>query len=107
MAFAATLLLSSLPALAAPPRIDTLAVTRSEEGSARGCTPDQLCVDTTPPQAGCEGPACSTDVSLQLPGGRGDPVHTAFRITGLPSADVSAEPWPLLIRFNGGILAGV
>ncbi len=108
IAFTATLLLfSSLPALAAPPHMDTLAITQSEEGSARGCTPDQLCVDITPPQAGCEGPACTTDVSLQLPSGRGDLAHTSFRIAGQLSADASSGLWSQLIRFDGGILAGV
>lgn len=107
--FTATLLALSLPAHAAPPRMDTLAVTPSEEGSARGCTPDQLCVDIAPSQPGCEGQACTTDVSLQLPGGPRDAAPAVYRMASVPSAgdSVSTEPWPQLIRFDGGILAGV
>jgi hypothetical protein len=107
--FAATLLAPSLPALAAPPRMDTLAVTQSEEGSARGCTPDQLCVAIAPSQPGCEGQACTTDVNLQLPGGQRDPAQAAYRMAGVPTAgdSVSMAPWPQLIRFDGGVLAGV
>lgn len=121
MLFAATLLVPALPAFAAPPRVDTLAISQAEEGSALGCAPDKLCVHIAPSQAGCEGPACvanagadtgsdtagGTDVSLQLPGGQGDPAHTPYRIKGLPSADASVQLWQMLIRFDGGILAGV
>lgn len=93
--------------------MDALAVTQAEEGAALGCTPDKLCVEIAPSQAGCEGQACAadpasgTDVSLQVPGGQGDPAHTPYRIAGLPSADASAQLWPMLIRFDGGILPGV
>lgn len=89
--------------------METLVVTRSEEGLARGCAPDRLCVEIAPSQAGCEGQACSTDVSLQLPGGQRDPAHAAYRMGGLASAgdNASMEPWPWLVRFEGGVLAGV
>ncbi len=107
--FAATLLVSSLPAFAALPRMDTLAISPSENGAALGCTADKLCVEIAPAPSGCEGQACATDVSLQLPGGQRDPAHASYRITGLPSAgqDASIELWPVLVRFDGGILAGV
>ncbi len=106
-------LVSSLPSLAAPPRMDTLAISQSGEGAALGCTPEKLCVDIAPSQSGCEGQACTTDaaggteLSLQLPGGQGDPAHTPYRIAGLPSADASVQLWRKLIRFEGGLLVGV
>lgn len=111
---AATLLAPSLPALAAPPRMDTLVVvSQSDNGVARACAPDQLCVDIAPSQPGCEGQACTIDVGLlQLPGGPRDAApaaQAAYRMAGVPIAgdSVSMEPWPKLIRFEGGILAGV
>lgn len=108
--FAATLLVSSLPALAAPPRMDTLVVVSpSNNGVARACAPDQLCVEIAPSQPGCEGQACTTDVGLQLPGGQRDPAQVAYRMAGLASSgdNASVEPWPRIIRFEGGFLAGV
>ncbi|MDP4073701.1 hypothetical protein [Acidovorax sp. A1169] len=111
---ATTLLAPSLPALAAPPRMDTLAVVSpSDNGVARACASDQLCVDIAPSQPGCEGQACTIDVGLlQLPGGPRDAVpaaQTAYRMAGVPIAgdSVSMAPWPQLIRFEGGVLAGV
>lgn len=110
---AATLQAPSLPALAAPPRMETLAVvSQPDNGLARACTPDQLCVDIVPSQPGCEGQACTTDVSLQLPGGPRDAApaaHEVYRMAGVPTAgdSVSMAPWPQLIRFDGGVLAGV
>jgi len=113
--FAVTLLLSWLPAFAAPPRMDTLAISQSEAGLALGCTLDKLCVEIAPSQAACEGQACaadlsgSTELSLKLSGGKPDPAHTAYRLSGLSSADEnsSLHLWPKLIRFERGILAGV
>ena len=105
----ATLLVPSLPALAAPPRMDTLAVSQSNNGVARACAPDQLCVDIAPSQPGCEGQACTIDVSLLLPGGQRDPVQAAYRMASVPAVgdSVSMAPWPQLIRLEGGILVGV
>lgn len=107
---AATLLAPSLPAFAAPPRMETLAVvSQADNDLARACAPDQLCVAIAPSQPGCEGQACTTDVSLQLPGGQRDPAQAAYRMAGVPTAgdSVSMAPWPQLIRFEGGLLAGV
>ncbi|KQO19668.1 hypothetical protein [Acidovorax sp. Leaf78] len=110
---AATALVLSTPSLAASPRTDTLAISPSEGWAAVGCTPDKLCVEIAPSERGCEGQACpngaadGTDVSLQLPGGQGDPAHMLYRIAGLPSADAYARLWPKLIRFKGGLLVGV
>lgn len=92
-----------------------LAISRSEAGLALGCALDKLCVEITPSQAGCEGHACATDLtggtdlSLKLSGGQRDPAHTPYGLTGLSSADEnsSLQLWPKLIRFEGGILAGV
>ena len=113
--FAVTLLLSSLPAFAAPPRMDTLAISQSGAGLALGCTLDKLCVEIAPSQAACEGQACAadlsgnTELSLKLSGGKPDPAHTVYRLSGLSSADEnsSLHLWPKLIRFEGGILAAV
>lgn len=107
--------LSSLPAFAAPPRMDTLAITRSEAGLAVGCAPDNLCVEIAPSQAGCEGQACATDVadgadlSLKLSGGNDNLSQTPYRLTDLSTEDEASSPqaWPKLIRFDGGVLAGV
>lgn len=104
---AATLLVPSLPALAAPPRMDTLVVSPSESGVARACAADQLCVQFAPSQPGCEAQECTVDVGLVLPGGQRDPAHASYRMEGPPSADASHELWPRLIRFEGGVLAGV
>lgn len=89
--------------------MDTLAVSQSDNGAALGCTPDKLCVEIAPPQAGCEGQACATELGLQLPGGQRDTAYTSYRVPGLPSAgeDSSIELWPVLVRFDGGVLAGV
>ena len=109
------MLLSSFPTFAAPPRMDTMAISRSEAVLARGCALDKLCIEIAPSQSGCEGQACATDVaggsdlSLKLSGGQRDPAYTLYRLTGLSSADEnsSLQLWPKLIRFEGGILAGV
>lgn len=108
------MLLLSPSAFATPPRMDTLAISQSKAGLGRGCALDKLCVEIAPSQSGCEGEACASDVadgsdwSLKLFGGQRDPAHTTYRLTGL-SSDDNATPqlWPQLIRFEGGILAGV
>ena len=95
--------------------MDTLAISGSEAELALGCTQDELCVEIAPSEAGCKGQACATDVagstdlSLKLSDGRRDPAHTPYRLTGLSSGDEnsSLQLWPKLIRFDGGILAGV
>lgn len=95
--------------------MDTLAISRSEAGLALGCALDKLCVEIAPSQAGCEGQACATDLaggtglSLKLSGGQRDPAHTPYRLTVLSSVDENSsfQLWPKLIRFEGGILAGV
>lgn len=109
------MLAASASVFAAPPRMETLAFSRSEAESALGCSLDKLCVEIAPSQAACEGQACATDttggtdLSLNLSGGQRDPAHTPYRLTGLSSADedASLQLWPKLIRFEGGILAGV
>lgn len=115
ISFALLMLLASSSAFAVPPRMDTLAISRSEAELARGCSLDKLCLEIAPSHAGCEGQACATDtadggdLSLNLSGGQRDPAHTPYRLTGLSSADEdsSLQLWPKFIRFEGGILAGV
>lgn len=98
ISFAATVLLLSPLALAEPARMDTLTINRPEAGLTVGCTLDKLCVETD-----------SKDLILKLAGGRPDPVNMPFRLTGLPSAgdESTIQLWPQLIRFEGGILAGL
>lgn len=100
---AGTLLLSSLPASAEPARMDTLAISQSEAGLSIGCTPAKLCVEIVPSQAD------GTDLSLYVYDDRRLLVHTPYRLTALSSVDDSSslQLWPKLIRFDGGILAGV
>lgn len=94
--------------------METLAISLSKAGLGRGCALDKLCVELTPSQSDCEGEACASDVadgldwSLKLSGGQRDPVLTTYRLTGL-SSDDNATPqlWSQLVRFEGGILAGV
>lgn len=94
--------------------METLAVSLSKAGLGRACALDKLCVEITPSQSSCEGEACASDVadgsdwSIKLSGGQRDPVLTTYRLTGL-SSDDNATPqlWSQLIRFEGGILAGV
>lgn len=113
--FAVPWLSFSLLAFAAAPSMDTLEIHRSEAGSALGCTPEKLCVEIAPSQVDCEGHACATDlpggtdVSLKISGAQRDPAYTPYRLTSLSPADEdsSLRLWPKLIRFQGGILAGV
>ncbi|HSD36384.1 MAG TPA: hypothetical protein VLC92_02680 [Rhodocyclaceae bacterium] len=107
ISFLVTMLLSSSPVLAAPPRMETLTL---------GCTPDKLCVEIAPSQTGCADKACDAtvaddrDLSLKLSGGPRRLAGALFRLTELSSADEeepSLQLWPQLIRFEGGILAGV
>lgn len=114
ISFSVAMLLLSPPAFATPPRMETLAVSLSKAGLGRGCALDKLCVEITPSQSSCEGEACTSDVadgsgwSLKLSGGQRDPVRTPYRLTGQSSDDNSLpQLWPQLIRFEGGILAGV
>jgi len=95
--------------------MDTLAISQSEAGLALGCARDKLCVEIVPSEADCEGQACTIDVasgadlSLKLSGGQHDPAHTPFGLSALSSADEDSSylVWPKLIRFDGGVLAGV
>lgn len=109
---AALMLLSTAPAFGSPPRMDALALSRSESGLESGCAPDKLCVAIAPTslQGGCEGQACATavaDLSLALSGI--DPAPPPYRLAELSSADgeLPFQIWPKLIRFAGGVLAGV
>ena len=85
------------------------------ETLTRGCAPDKLCVDIAPSHTGCEDQACDTPagdgtpLSLTLSGGPHDLADTVYQLTALSSADSESPPelWPQLIRFEGGILAGV
>ena len=110
ISFAALVLFSLPPALAAPPRMDTMAISRSDARLTIGCTPDRLCVELTPSQPGCEEQACATDLpnganlNLKLSGSQRDLPHTTYRLSGLSS---EVQLWPQVIRFEGGILAGV
>lgn len=88
---AATLLVPLLPALAAPQRMDTLVVSPSENGVARACAADQLCVEIAPSPPGCEAQECTIHVGLQLPGAQRDPSHASYRMEGPLSADASSE----------------
>jgi hypothetical protein len=113
--FAAMMLLSSSQTFAAPPRMDTLTISESEAGPTLGCTRDKLCVEIAPSQADCGAQACTTaeagasDLSLKLSGGQRDPAPMPYRLADLSSAneEASLRLWPQLIRFEGGILAGV
>ncbi|MFC7421795.1 hypothetical protein ACFQNF_18200 [Iodobacter arcticus] len=116
ISLATLMLLSASSAFAAPARINTLAISRSEAGlTTLGCTRDDLCVEIAPLQASCEGQACTndvasgTDLNLKLSDGQRDPGQTHYRLADLLSADEdsSFQLWPKLIRFEGGILAGV
>lgn len=105
----------SILTFAAPPSMDTLEIHQTETGSARGCTPDKVCVEIAPSQVDCEGDACATDLiggtnlSLMPSGDQGDPAYTLYRLTSLSSAEEysALQLWPKLIRFQDGILAGV
>lgn len=105
------MLLFALPAFSAPARLDTLAISRSEAGVELGCAQDQLCMEITPSQANCEGQACDSDAELRLklPGSLRELASTPYRLSDLASADKnsSLRMWPKLIRFEGGVLAGV
>ena len=113
--FAALILLPSFPAFGAAPRMDALAISRAEAGTMRGCASDKLCIHLAPSPDDCEGDACIADVAsdhdwkLKLSGRGTDPANAVYRLTNLSSIDEesSFELWPKLIRFKGGILAGV
>lgn len=114
ISFVTLMLLSASSAFAVLPRIDTLIIGQSEIGVAHGCTPE-LCVEITPLQTSCEGQACTADIAdgmgliLKLSGGRDNPAQMPYQLTGLSSTgeDSSFKLWPKLIRFEGGVLAGV
>jgi len=115
MIVVAAIVTSASPAFAAPARLDTLAISRSEAGLELGCAQDQLCVEIAPSQADCENQACAngiashTELSLKLPGNQQVPARTPYRLSDLASVDENSSPqlWPKLIRFEGGILVGV
>lgn len=102
LCLAGTLLLSLPPAIAEVPRMDALTISRSETGLALGCTQDKLCVEIAQQTGG-------RDLNIKLSGGERDPAHTTDQFTALSEAGeyASLELWPTLIRFDGGLLAGV
>lgn len=95
--------------------MDSLTINRSEAGLMFGCAQNKLCVEVAPSPASCEDEACTTEVadgtvwSLRLLGGQIDPVLSTYRLTSLSPIDEESpfQLWPKLIRFEGGILAGV
>jgi hypothetical protein len=111
--FAAMLILASITAFAAPPRMDALAISQSETGMPFGCSLDKLCVEIGPSPAGCEDESCATAVgdalSLRRPGDQRGLAQTPYGLTGLSPADEesSLKLWSKLIQFDGGVLAGV
>lgn len=110
-------LLALLPcwALAAEPRLEALTVRDISKGLTHACATDQLCVALDLPQTACAdqgcggGPLDGATLSLQRPTEQSGAVPVAFALDKLPLSDgVSAlEPWAQLIRFDGGVLAGV
>lgn len=112
LSLAVAALLSSPSVFAAPPRMVGLETHQSPTGLERGCTPDQLCVEIIPR---CDGPACSantkgsTDLGLRLFAGQGEPADTVYPLTDFLSEGEATSPqlWPMLIRFQDGLLAGV
>lgn len=98
ISFAATMLLLSPLALAEPPRMDTLKINRSEAGLTAACTLEKLCVEID-----------TEDLNLKPAGVQPYQDHMSFPLTGLPSLgdESSIQLWPQLIRFEGGILAGL
>lgn len=105
----AALLLSSAACFAAPARMDKLVIHHPDTHGIHGCTPDKLCVEIAPAEAGCEGPACGENLSLTLSGGRAGQAHASYPLADLAGENepASFDVWPQLIRFEGGILAGV
>lgn len=107
----AILLFAPHPAFAAPPRLDTLTISQSEAGLELGCARDQLCIEIAPSQANCEGQACADDaeLNLKLPGSQYESKNTSYRLSEFAFADGNSSHhlWPRLIRFQGGVLAGV
>lgn len=107
--------MSSHLAFAASPRLDTLAISQPESGHMLGCAPNKLCVEIASSPASCKRQACSKDEGggsnwvLRLSGDKLDPAQTSYRLTGmLPrNEEPQFELWPMLIYFEGGILAGV
>lgn len=114
ISFATLMLLSASPAFAVLPRIDILITSQSETGLMHGCTPE-LCVEIAPLRTSCAGQACATDKAdgmdliLKLSGGQDNPTQAPYQLINLSSANKNSLPklWPKLIRFEGGVLAGV
>lgn len=111
--FTTAILLPSMHAIAAPPHMDKLVMNPSKDESTLGCTLDKHCVEITPSQAGCDRQTCAmadgTALSLKLSSDRHHLAYPSYALAGLSSADedASLELWPKIIRFDGGILAGV
>lgn len=105
------LILPASPVFAAPARLDALALSRTEADLEVACAQDQLCVEIAPSPANCEGQACvnGTELRLKRAGKQGEAAHASYQLANLASADenTSFRLWPNLIRFAGGILAGV
>lgn len=93
--------------------MDTLVISKSKAGLPRGCAQDKLCIRIVPTQADCEEQACTdgSGWSLKLSGSQSNPANTLYRLTDPSSAEEDSSPqpqlWTKLIRFEGGILAGV
>ena len=111
----AMVLISLSPACVAQPLVEALTVIRNQAEVMQACTADRLCAEVSPWAPGCEGQACETDLphhegwTLRLSGSQNDPAHTTYGLEGLASGDddPSFSLWPSLIRFEGGVLAGV
>lgn len=101
--------------LAAVPHSEALTVQEISKGLTHACAADKLCVGLEVPQAACAdegcggGPLDGATLSLLRPSEPSGLVLAAFALSTLSLADgVSAlEPWAQLIRFDGGLLAGV
>jgi hypothetical protein len=102
-------------AMAAEPRLETLTVTEMSKGLTQACAADRFCVALDLPQVACAdhgcggGPLDGATLSLLRPQDASGAVPAALALAQLSLAeDVSSvEPWAQLIRFDGGVLAGV
>jgi hypothetical protein len=92
-----------LPCFASASYLENLTIKQSEIKSTLACTKGKLCVEITAPQAN------DKEQFLKLSGVPKNSDHALFPLAGIASLDKSAalQVWPTLIRFKGGILAGV
>lgn len=82
-----------------------------------GCTSDKLCAELLPVPATCADQECTTTEAeadtthegLRLSGGPMDTAHATYAFSDLPDFDqeTTVHLWPNLIRWDGGVLAGV